>query len=174
MSTENKQLNWYALFVETGQEDKVKQRVEYSLGSSVKALVPKRKLKERKDGTWHEKIRVLFPGYVLLNGDIDLNNYHHMKQTPGLLRFLRTGYDLSQIEYNEISVLSRLIYNNEIIGFSSVLVENERVTVVDGPLSSMEGIIESINTRKGRAKVRLNFLGEERTVELGISVLRAD
>ena len=62
--------------------------------------------------------------------------------------------------------------DKEIIGFSDVLFENGKVKVVDGPLLSMEGQIISIDQRKGRAKVLLAFLGEERTVELGISVLR--
>lgn len=69
-------------------------------------------------------------------------------------------------------MISRLTCNGEIIGISKVLTENGKVVVVDGPLVSMEGVIEGIDQRKGRARVRMNFLGEERTVDLGISVLR--
>jgi transcriptional antiterminator NusG len=71
-----------------------------------------------------------------------------------------------------MAVLSKLICNNEEIGFSDVLVENGVVRVIDGPLYSLEGIIKSIDHRKQRAKIRLNFLGEERTVDLGISILK--
>jgi len=53
-----------------------------------------------------------------------------------------------------------------------VLIKGGSVVVVDGPLTSMEGLIVDINRRKARAKVRLNFMGEPRIVELGISVLQ--
>ncbi len=164
--------DWYAMFVMTGEEDNVKERLIYSFGDSFKFLVPKRKLRERKGGIWRFNTRVLFPGYVLLNGNVDLDTYYAFKKVPGIIRLLRSGSDILKIDEREMLVLSRLICNSEVIDFSHVLVENKRVKVVDGPLLSMEGYICSIDHRKGRAKVKLNFLGEERTVDLGISVLR--
>jgi transcriptional antiterminator NusG len=164
--------SWHALFVVTGEEDNVKERIKYTFGEAFNVFVPKRKLRERKAGTWIYNTRVLFPGYVLLNGDIDVNSYYGLKGVPGLIRLLRSEHDILKIDYSEIKVLSRLIFNNEVIGLSDVLLESGTVKVMDGPLVSMEGIIASIDHRKGRAKVRLSFLGEERLVELGISVLR--
>jgi len=164
--------NWYALFVVTGEEDKVKERLNYSYSDRLKVLVPKRRLRERKNGEWYFVTRVLFPGYVLVNGELDIHDYYRMKNIPGLIRLLRSGMDILKIDKSEMYVISRLTCNGEIIGISKVLTENGKVVVVDGPLVSMEGVIEGIDQRKGRARVRMNFLGEERTVDLGISVLR--
>ncbi|MCX7842016.1 MAG: antiterminator LoaP [Clostridia bacterium] len=164
---------WYALFVVTGEEDNVKERLQFKFKDSIRILVPKRKLKERKDGKWEYVIRTLFPGYVLLHGDITIEHYYEMKGIPGLIKFLRSGSDLLEINYWEMEVIAQLICNDETIGFSDVLVENGKVIVVDGPLLSMEGYIVSLNKRKGRAKVRLDFLGEQRTVELGINMLQS-
>ena len=164
--------NWYALFVVTGEEDNVKERLKYRLKDRFRLLVPKRRLKERRDGVWRPRIRTLFPGYVLMNGTIDTEAYYLMKGVPGLLRLLRSGFEPFRIEREEMAVINRLICNSETIGYSSVLVENGRVIVVDGPLVSLEGQIIRINHRKGRAEVRLNFMGEPRTVELGINVLQ--
>ncbi|MDO8685610.1 MAG: antiterminator LoaP [Clostridiales bacterium] len=164
--------DWYAVFVVTGAEDKVKERLEYRFGTDIRVLVPKRRLRERKNGKWHHTIRTLFPGYILLNGSMGVKEYYKLKGVPELLKLLRTGNDFAKIELNDIEVIGRLICNNEVIGISDVLVENGRVIVVDGPLISLEGQIININHRKGRARVRLNFLGESRTVELGISVLQ--
>jgi len=164
--------DWYAVFTITGQEDKVKERLQYRFEDRFRVIVPKRKLKERKGGVWSYRIRTLFPGYVLVNGNIGVEEYYRFKNVPGLLRLLRSGYEPSKIDPREMEVINRLICNNETIGFSDVLMENGRVVVVDGPLVSLEGQIISINRRKGRATVRLNFLGETRTVELGISVLQ--
>lgn len=164
--------NWYALFVVTGEEDKVKERLNYKFSDRFRFLVPKRRLRERKDGKWFFNTRVLFPGYVLVNGYIDIDDYYDLKNVPGLIRLLRSGTDILRIDRNEIYLISKLMCNGEIIEFSTALVENGKVVVVDGPLVSMEGIIVGIDHRKGRAKVRMSFLGEERTVDLGISVLR--
>jgi len=164
--------DWYALFVQTGKEDQVKEYIMKNFDSNLRAIVPKRKLKERKGGTWSYVIRTLFPGYVLLNGDIEDKKHNYYKNIPGAIKLLRNDYEPLKIEKHEIQTISRLICNDEIIGFSSVLVKGGSVVVVDGPLTSMEGHIVDINKRKARAKVRLNFMGEPRIVELGISVLQ--
>lgn len=163
--------DWHALFVITGEEERVKERLLYRFQDQFRVMVPKRKLKERKDGSWHYKTRVLFPGYVILEGSIDVHSYYHMKNVPGLLRLLRTGWEFASIGENEVTTLSRLMCSGDEIGISAALAENGHVRIIDGPLCSMEGIIQQINLRKGRAKVRLNFLGEEKLVELGISLL---
>lgn len=164
---------WHGLFVVTGEEDRVKERVKYRLQEGYRVVVPKRKLKIRKGGTWRVETKVLFPGYVLLNGEITTDTYYQLKNIPNVIRLLKTGKIVASIDSREMTVLSRLICNNEEIGFSNVLLEKGRVQVIDGPLFSLEGIILSIDHRKERAKVALNFLGEERTVDLGISILKS-
>jgi transcriptional antiterminator NusG len=164
--------NWYALFVLTGSEDKVKKRLDYRFQGELRIVVPKRKLRERRNGKWHNVIRTLFPGYVLLNGEMSVDNYYRLKRVPGLLGLLKSGYDPAPIDYWEMEVINRLICNNETVGYSNVLMENGKVVVVDGPLVSLEGQIISVNLRKCRAKVSLTFMGEPRVVELGINMLQ--
>lgn len=164
--------NWYALFVITGEEDNVKERFKFRFQDRIRAVVPKRKLRERKGSIWSDCTRIMFPGYVLLNGELGIEEYYKLKDIPGIVRLLRGGFDPLKIDCHEIEILSKLASNDDIIDFSDVLIENGRVVVVNGPLLSMEGYIISINTRKGRAKVMLNFLGEERIIELGVSILK--
>ncbi len=163
---------WHGVFVVTGEEERAKERVRYRLGDDYTVVVPKRKLRVRKGGIWRVETRVLFPGYVLINGDITPDTYYGLKNIPNVIRLLKTGNSVASIDRREMAVLSSLISNNEEIGFSNVLIENGRVQVVDGPLFSLEGVIISIDHRKERAKIRLDFLGEERTVDLGISILK--
>lgn len=163
---------WHSFFVMTGEEEKAKERIKYRLQDGYKVVVPKRKLKIRKGGSWVVESRVLFPGYVLVNGAITAEIYYRLKNIPNVFRLLKTGDAVSTIDRHEMAVLSKLMCNSEEIGFSNVLFENGRVRVVDGPLFSLEGIIMSIDCRKKRAKVRIPFLGEERTIDLGISVLK--
>jgi transcriptional antiterminator NusG len=163
---------WYALFVLTGQEEKVKQRLMYRFDDRIRIVVPRRVLRERKEGKWRLVTRVLFPGYVLINGRIDTDLYYSMKSVPGLLKLIKSGSDPVSIDEREIMILSKLISNGEEIGISSAIEEGGKIRITDGPLYAMEGYIREINRRKGRAKVSLDFLGEERLVELAISVLQ--
>lgn len=163
---------WYSVFVVTGTEDKVKERIKYRLRDGFTVVVPKRKLRIRRCGVWRIETKPLFPGYVLINGEIDTEAYYRLKNIPDVLRLLKTGNQPARIDPDEMAVLSKLMCNSEEIGFSDVILENGIVRVIDGPLFSLEGIIKSIDHRKQRAKVILNFLGEERTVDLGISILK--
>lgn len=163
---------WYALFVETGEEDKVKERLEFRFKGNIKVLVPKRRLKERKLGKWQYVIRKMFPSYVLVNGFIGSDEYYQLKNIPGLYKLIRSGKEIVPIDEYEMDVVNKLTINSETIEFSSVLMKDGKVIVVDGPLMNLDGLIESVDLRKGRAKVRLNFMGEARTVELGIKLLQ--
>ena len=163
--------DWYALFVVTGEEEKVKEARLQAAGR-LKDHSAQRKLRERRNGQWHNVIRPLFSGYVLLSGEMNTERYYKLKRVPGLFGLLKSGHEPAPIDYWELEVINRLICNNDTVGFSSVLMENGRVVVVDGPLVSLEGQIVSINPRKGRAKVSLTFMGEPRIVELGINLLQ--
>lgn len=165
---------WYALFVITGEEERVKERLQFKLreNNNLRIVVPKRKLRERRNGIWESRLRTLFPGYVLLNGGMDVDGYYSLKGTPGLIKVLRDKSGLLEIDESEIRVINSLICNNEIIGTSSVFFHGGRVIVIDGPLLGLDGYIESIDKRKGRAKVRLNFIGEPRLVDLSISIVQ--
>lgn len=167
------QCKWYALFVESGEEDHVKERLQYKLSNtSLRVLVPKRKMRERKNGKWDYKIRTLFPGYVLLNGSLGVDEYYDMKGTPGIIKLLKDKNGPLEIRENEINIIGKLINDNDIIEISNVFVKNGNVIVTDGPLLGMEGLIEAIDKRKGRVKVRLDFIGEQRLVELSVNMLQ--
>jgi transcriptional antiterminator NusG len=162
---------WHAAFVVTGEEENVKERLLYRYKDFIKVVVPKRKLRERKNGVWTTITKVLFPGYVLLNGSSCELSRCDFRTVPKIIRPLRSGYDLVSIDENEIKVLSKLIRDDEVIDFSSVFIKDGKVRVTDGPLLSMEGLIISVDHRKGRAKVSLDFLGDSRVVDLGINML---
>jgi transcriptional antiterminator NusG len=163
---------WYALFVATGEEERVKERVEYKLKGELRAVVPRRKMRERKKGKWYEKIRTLFPGYVLLNGIMDNKKYSLIRNVPGVIRLLMDKNGPLEIEEFEIRIISRLTADSEIIGISGVCIEGGRVQVIDGPLLGLEGQILSIDKRKGRVKIVLNLMGEARPVELSVIMVQ--
>lgn len=172
MQVDSRLDNWYAIFVYTGEEDNVKQRLRFRIGDEIRLVVPKRRLLERKDGKLHEVIRVIFPGYILAQGEITKEIYPKIRNIPGLVKILGDNSLPYRIEPYEMEIISQLIEDDEIIGYSSLLEQNGKVTVLNGPMMNLEGNIISIDKRKGRAKVLLSFCGKECKVDLGIEVLK--
>ena len=163
---------WYAMHVETGEEENVKKRLDYKFEGIPRFIIPKRTLKERKDGKWYNIIRTLFPGYIFINGRISKKECAKIKTIPGVFKLLCTDNEPVQIPKDEIEIISRLISDSETIGFSDILLKDGKIIVIDGPLKSLEGRIVSVDKRKGRAKVKINLVGDERVVDLGINILK--
>lgn len=85
-------MQWYALFVEANQEENLQKfiRIVYS-DDCIRTLVPKRRLIERRQGKNYERILKVFPGYVLVNTDMDnLAMYYRLKESPRVLSVLKT------------------------------------------------------------------------------------
>lgn len=164
--------NWYAIYTVGNQEEKVKKILENLLGDKIRVIIPKRQLRERKDGLWHMVEKKLFPNYVLVKGDIDTKTYYEIKNMPVSGNLLRDQQGLLKIDDRELRALKILIdEKEEVIGISKAYRENERVKIIDGPLLGLEAQILSIDRRKGRAKVSIDFLGESKSVQLGIDFI---
>ncbi len=163
---------WHAVFVKTGDEDIVKQKIAYAFkDSNISPVIPKRKIDERKNGVWLEKIKPLFPGYILIQGNIITEDYYTLKTVPGILKILKDNNELYRINPDEIKVISRLMTNGELIGTSTAFQQGDSIVITEGPLHGMEGLIQSIDQRKGRVRVNISFLGDNRTVDLSIKLI---
>ena len=167
------QEDWYAAFVKTGDESNVKERLKYRFKDSLGFYVPKREMKERRDGKWCRILRTVFPGYVLINGHIDVEEYYRLKYVPNMYKLLTQGTQITPIDSHEIDTIVSLMRHGEIIGTSSIMRTGEKVKVLDGPLVGMEGKIQSINERKNRVRIIVPFLGSERVVDLAVELLKS-
>lgn len=164
-------MNWYALFVETGQEEVVQKYIYYNYGNSMHTIIPKRKIPEKRNGKHFGVLKKLFPGYILLNADLDDNKYYVIKHIPKLIKILGNGTYYSSIDEDEISVILKLIDYRGVIDYSKIYIEGLRVFVKEGPLMGFEGMIKKVNKHTNRARVQLNFMGELRLVDVGIELL---
>ncbi|HHY83619.1 MAG TPA: antiterminator LoaP [Clostridiales bacterium] len=165
-------MQWYALFVKTGEEEAMRKYLEVLLPDiDMKILIPKRKLLERRKGKAYECIRTLLPGYVLIKTEMDVSFYYKLKTMPGLIRILRDESDPLQIPEHEISVILALTNQGDVIEFSEIYHEGDRIKVRKGPMKGLEGIIESYDHRKKRLKIRLEILGQVKKVDLGAELI---
>ncbi|GAV11564.1 antiterminator LoaP [Paenibacillus sp. chi10] len=174
-------MDWYALFVETGNEEMVQALIyKFFDQSLIQAIVPKRKLKERRQGKFYEVCRTMFPGYVFVHTVLNVDTYYELKNIPRCYRLLNkfnfidesTGkHVFHKIDDEEMVYIIDLISKNGEIDYSNVYVENAKVIVRDGPLKGREGIIKKIDKRKRRARIELNFMGKEVRFDVGINLL---
>ncbi len=161
-------VQWYALFVKTGEEEDMRKYLETLLPDiNMKILIPKRKLQERRKGKVYEVIRTLLPGYVLVKTEMDVDFYYRLKKLPGLLKILRDESEPLPIPEHEIAVILALTNQGDVIEFSEVYKEGDRIKVARGPMKGLEGIIESYDHRKKRLKIRLEILGQVKKVDIG-------
>lgn len=167
-------MNWHALFVKTGAESIVEQYICYNFSKSeCHSVVPMKKINERKKGKLYSTIKTLFPGYIFINTDMDIDMYHIIKNIPNVYRVLNhSNESFYKIYDEEMEPILRLIEGNSIIDYSKAFIENSKVYIESGPLKGLEGLIKKIDKRKCRAKVALDFMGSEKVVELGIELLQ--
>ena len=165
-------MDWYVVFVESGKEEEVQKWLDHYFDNEIQQnMVPKKRLIEKKGGKYYTVIKKLFPGYVFIHIDMDLEKYKIIKNIPKLIRFLSTDSYYSPIDESEISVIQRL---DDSVGYSKVLVKNFKIQVKEGCLYGMEGIIKKIDKHRNRAKIQLNLMGEPKLVEVGVEIIYKD
>lgn len=166
-------MEWYTLFVKTGDEDIVQQYLSYRFDKSeCHAVIPKSKLTEKRKGKYYEVTKPLFPGYILINATMNNNLYYVIKQIPKVYRILHQSEEYyTRIDDEEMKPILKLIDENSVIDYSKIFIENSRVYVNAGPLKGLEGLIRKVDKRKGRARISLDFLGSPREIDLGVHIL---
>ncbi len=162
---------WYALYTPGGNEEKIVQVLEEQV-EDFKYLIYKRRLRERKEGKWHMVDRKMFPGYVLLDGVMTDDVWQKLRSANAKFRILRNEKDCLVLTEEEVKTLSLLDKDNDgIINMSTGYMDGDHIVVTSGALMGQEARIVSVNKRKGRAKVRVNFCGSERIIELGVELI---
>jgi len=162
------EMKWYAIFVETGQEENFERLINVLYpDENIEILIPKRKLIERRQGKVYEITKKLFPGYVLVKTVMNTDVYYKLSGLPRVYGVLKDESEPVPIRDEEMAVILALTAEGETIGFSEVYKEGERIVVISGPLKGLEGIIERFDARKKRVKVRIQFLGREKRIDLG-------
>jgi len=163
---------WYALFVVSGKEEYVLEWLKvYLADCELKALIPKRILIEHRQGKKEIVLKKLFPGYVLINIDMDLEKYYIIKKIPCLLRILNSGEYYTRIAPEEMNYIFRLMGSRDVIDLSKVYFVNSKIVVKSGPLRGMEGLIKAVNKRKRRVKIVIQFMGSPKEFDVGIEII---
>ena len=167
-------MRWYVVQAYSGYENLVKRSLEERLvrfelqDSFGRVLVPTEEVIEMRDGQKRKSERKFFPGYVLVEMEMNDETWHMVKETPKVLGFIGGKADKpAPITQKEVDNIMRRVEEGAEKPRPKVLFDaGEVVRVTDGPFKDFNGVVEEVNYEKSRLLVAVQIFGRSTPVEL--------
>ena len=168
---------WYVLHAFSGFEKKVKTALEERIelrnlqDKFGRILVRSEEVIEMRSGQKRKSERKFFPGYVLVEMELDDDSWHLVKETPRVMGFIGGTADkpapISEAEAQ--SILSRIEEGVDKPRPKTLFEPGEMVRVIDGPFNDFNGVVEEVNYDKSKIQVAVLIFGRSTPVELDFS-----
>ena len=167
---------WYVVHAYSGFEKKVasslKERIELH-GMQEKfgdVLVPTEEVVEMRSGQKRKSERKFFPGYVLVQMELDDDTWHLVKETPRVMGFIGGKADKpAPITDAEADAILQRVQSGDKPKPKTIFEPGEMVRVIDGPFNDFNGVVEEVNYEKSRLQVAVLIFGRSTPVELEFS-----
>ncbi len=165
---------WYVVNTYSGHESKVRDNLlmrAQSMGMEnniFRVIVPEQKEVEIKDGVKKEKVKKMFPGYVLVEMIMSDEAWYAVRNTPGVTGFIgSSGKGAKPIPLSPQEI-DKILINEGMsrVDIEADLKEGDSVTIIDGPFKGMYGKIESIDLENNKLTVLIDLFGQETPVEV--------
>lgn len=173
---------WYVVNTYSGHETKVKENLLMRIQSMgmenyiFRVIVPETTEIEIKDGKQKEKVKKMFPGYVLVEMIMTDEAWYVVRNTPGVTGFLGSSgkgakpFPLFDHEIEKILKTMGMSLKEVKVDYS----EGDKVKIIEGPFKLMVGKILEIDTEKKKATVSIDLFGQETTVEVDLTQIELD
>jgi transcription termination/antitermination protein NusG len=170
-------LQWYVVHAYSNFEHKVKESlVERVRRAGLQEkfgeiLVPTEEVVEMREGQRRKSERKFFPGYVLVQMEMDDETWHLVKEVPKVLGFIGGSSDKpAPITDKEAQAILNRVQEGVDKPRPKILFEpGEVVRVTDGPFNDFSGVVENVNYEKSKVRVAVQILGRSTPVELDFS-----
>ncbi len=168
------ELRWYVLRTFSGHENKVKNLIESGMndneGLNAKienVLVPTEKVFEVKDGKKKSKTKNFFPGYILIQADLDNQVKDFVLNTPSVMGFLGTKNNPNPLQPEEVKrIVGRITQDESTERMETIFRNGDLVKIIDGPFNNFSGTIQEVNEEKMKIKVMVSIFGRKTPVEI--------
>ena len=165
--------NWYVVHTQTGLEDKVKSYLENKIVSEglqeliTRVIIPTEQISEVRSGKKRISQRKFFPGYILVEMDLDEKTYLFIKNSPGVTGFIGLGRKPMPLPQSEVDSILKRTEETQVKPSPKIIFEKgEQVRVKDGPFVNFNGTIDEIRPEKGKLKVNVTIFGRSTPLEL--------
>jgi len=167
-------MRWYVVHAFSGFENQVKRSLEERISRKEMAdmfgqiLVPTEEVVEMRDGQKRKSDRKFFPGYVLVQMEMNDDSWHLVKEVPRVMGFIGgTGDRPAPISEKEaLAILHRVEEGAEKPRPKVLFEVGELVRITDGPFNDFNGVVEEIDYEKSRLRVEVTIFGRSTPVEL--------
>lgn len=164
---------WYIVHTYSGFEKKVKESLEgrvaaFGLQDKIgRMIIPTESVIEVRGGKKVISPRMCYPGYLLVEMDMDEYTWHVVRSTPRVTGFVGSGQTPSPLTEEEVqNILNRATSTAEKPKPKLSFDRNEQVRIVDGPFANFNGVVEEIDPDHSRLKVSVTIFGRATPVEL--------
>jgi transcription termination/antitermination protein NusG len=164
---------WYIIHTYSGFEKKVKESLEgrvaaFGLGERIgRVMIPTEDVVEVRGGKKVVSTRMFYPGYVLVEMEMDDDTWHVVRSTPRVTGFVGSGQTPSPLSEAEVDgIINRVATSADRPKPKVTFERNEQVRIVDGPFATFTGVVEEVNGDRSTLKVSVTIFGRSTPVEL--------
>lgn len=164
---------WYIVHTHTGFEDKVKEALKERIRSAGQEdmfgeiLVPTEQVVEMVKGSRKTSSRKFFPGYILINMELNDETWHTVQGTPRITGFVGDSSNPQPLPDGDAEkIIGRIEEGATTPKPKVVFEEGDLVRVIEGPFANFQGVVEEVYPDKGRVKVMVSIFGRSTPVEL--------
>jgi transcriptional antiterminator NusG len=163
--------NWYVVHTYSGFEEKVKLTIEEKVEKQdlkekiSRILIPTERVIELKAGKKKESDKKFYPGYILVEMDMDDATWHLIRSTPRVTGFVGGSNPIALSE-EEVDVILQQIEKGPVPQVKTQFQKGEGVRIIDGPFTNFIGTVEDVDIDHGRLNVMVSIFGRQTPVEL--------
>ncbi len=163
--------NWYVVHTYSGFEEKVKLSIEDKAEKKdmkekiTRILIPTEKVIELRAGKKRESDRKFYPGYILVEMELDDETWHLVRSTPRVTGFVG-GTKPIPIPEEEVEIILQQLEKGPAPQVKTQFQKAENVRIIDGPFTNFVGYIDEVDMDHGRVKVMVSIFGRQTPVEL--------
>jgi transcription termination/antitermination protein NusG len=172
----NPNMKWYIIHSYSGFERKVKESLEsrvqaFGLQDKIgKVLIPTESVTEVRGGKKYTSERMFYPGYVLVEMDMDDHVWHVVKSTPRVTGFVGTGQQPTPLSEEEVQhIVYKVADSREKPKLKVKFEKGETVRIGEGPFATFTGLVDDVNEDRETLKVMVTIFGRSTPVELEFS-----
>ena len=167
-------MEWYVIHAYSGYEHKVREalieRIErFNMEDNFgEIMIPSEEVVELRGGQEKRIQRKFFPGYVLVNMELNDSTWHLVRDTPRVMGFIGGSKEKpSPISDDEVKgIMQQLEHGAQEAKPKIIFEPGEMVRVIDGPFNDFSGVVEEVNYEKSKVRVAVLIFGRSTPVEL--------
>jgi transcriptional antiterminator NusG len=165
--------NWYIIHTYSGFENKVQESLRtraeaFGFADKIgQILIPTEEVVELRNGKKVTSKRLVYPGYVLVEMEMNDALWHEVKNTPRVTGFVGGGNAPVPLSADEVnSILYRQASSAERPRPKMTFEKNDSVRIIDGPFANFSGKVDEVNPERGTLRVMVTIFGRATPVEL--------